>query len=703
MSDSHTSARAFFFSFPRLNNPIAHFHPCDRSFERFEKCERREWPRHRLARVARSTVMAFLFVGSFATTFAAGTAEDALLLPEVVVTTSAFRLSPNSSLTSTILDRRVLAAYGPRTAGDAIAHSAGVDTASIGPPGSSQLVSLRGSSSEQVLVLLDGRRMNPAQGGGADLSLVPLDSLERVEIIRGCAPSRYGAEGLGGVVNLVTRLAPPASPQGRLVASSGSAGSRRLSGSLRSPLLPEKDVDLDIHAAVGSLASGYEFRDPLRSETRFRENSDSLLRTVKAALGARPFASPGGPRFFLEGEQTLAQRGSPGLVEFPTPKARLDETRGSVLARVLLDVTSEDPGSASFTALASSRMLRYRDPAAAPVPAADRHAHDLREFTSDVRLGWSDRFRVRSGAGLAFQTLDSTTDGLRFDRTFFLSIEPRVLVGRFTGVPPDQDLASRLSFEGGLRLETSLLHPSLAAPRAGLLVTLHRPSRLAVRANGGLLTRNPSFDDLFFSTAGFARGNPDLRPEKARALDAGVMVSPGSASFSLTFFRHDVRDLIQWSPDFAGRWRPLNLSRARMTGLEGEGSLRLPASRAWTGSLDGSFTVLRAVDRSGDRNLNGKTLPRRPPFKSSAGVRLGWKERLRWHWRSRFVSYRWLDSPNVRFLPGCTLHETGVSVSPVPGFDLSFALYNLADRDFVDLNEYPLPGRQWEMKTSVAF
>src|SRR5690606_27325750 len=67
-------------------------------------------------------------------------------------------------------------------------------------------VSLRGSSFEQVLVLVDGVRVSDAQTGHFDLDLaVPLDQVERIEILRGPGSSLHGADAMGGVINVVTR------------------------------------------------------------------------------------------------------------------------------------------------------------------------------------------------------------------------------------------------------------------------------------------------------------------------------------------------------------------------------------------------------------------------------------------------------------------------------------------------------------------
>jgi iron complex outermembrane receptor protein len=88
---------------------------------------------------------------------------------------------------------------------DLLDHTAGVRVRRYGPLGSSSTASIRGSKPEQVLVLLDGVRLNSAQRGAVDLSTLPLRTIGRIEVIRGGGASRYGSGAVGGVILITTR------------------------------------------------------------------------------------------------------------------------------------------------------------------------------------------------------------------------------------------------------------------------------------------------------------------------------------------------------------------------------------------------------------------------------------------------------------------------------------------------------------------
>ncbi|HEX4458709.1 MAG TPA: TonB-dependent receptor plug domain-containing protein, partial [Polyangia bacterium] len=81
----------------------------------------------------------------------------------------------------------------------------GVTINRTGGIGSLALVSLRGSTWDQVGVYVDGIPLNSAQGGGVDLSTLPLGDIERIEVYRGSSPIAFGASALGGIISITTR------------------------------------------------------------------------------------------------------------------------------------------------------------------------------------------------------------------------------------------------------------------------------------------------------------------------------------------------------------------------------------------------------------------------------------------------------------------------------------------------------------------
>ncbi|MGB2981226.1 MAG: TonB-dependent receptor plug domain-containing protein, partial [Candidatus Zixiibacteriota bacterium] len=112
------------------------------------------------------------------------------------------------------IDKQQIRRMQARTLAEVIENVSGVFVQGSGGAGGSGQVSIRGSSPEHVLVLVDGHKINPSGSGVADLNTIPLEMVERVEILKGGQSARWGADALGGVINVVTRPSKSREPLG---------------------------------------------------------------------------------------------------------------------------------------------------------------------------------------------------------------------------------------------------------------------------------------------------------------------------------------------------------------------------------------------------------------------------------------------------------------------------------------------------------
>ena len=125
-------------------------------------------------------------------------------LPPFRTSAPRFRPVPAEPGARTVLDRAWLKRRDPIDLAEALISVAGLRVIDMGD-GQSRGVSLRGLPTDRVAVLVDGRPLNTAQGGGVDLGPLDPESLDRIEIVRGAMGALYGPEALGGAVNLVRR------------------------------------------------------------------------------------------------------------------------------------------------------------------------------------------------------------------------------------------------------------------------------------------------------------------------------------------------------------------------------------------------------------------------------------------------------------------------------------------------------------------
>ena len=135
-------------------------------------------------------------------------ADETVQIKEVVVTaTRTEKEQKDVTQSVTVITAEDIKKSGATTAAEVIERTSGVEINDYGTRGSLSNISIRGASYQQVLVLLDGRRMNSASAGGFDMSDLPvlMSEIERIEIVRGPSSALYGADAVGGVVNIITK------------------------------------------------------------------------------------------------------------------------------------------------------------------------------------------------------------------------------------------------------------------------------------------------------------------------------------------------------------------------------------------------------------------------------------------------------------------------------------------------------------------
>lgn len=151
-------------------------------------------------------------------------------LSDLQVTANRLPQSQSDVLASTtVIDRDDIERSQAGSIIDLLQGRAGIEIAQNGPPGTLSSLFMRGTESDHSLVLVDGVRINSATSGGASLEMLPLEAIERVEIVRGPRAAAYGADAIGGVIQVFTRRGTASGTQGGLKASTGSDSTQRQS------------------------------------------------------------------------------------------------------------------------------------------------------------------------------------------------------------------------------------------------------------------------------------------------------------------------------------------------------------------------------------------------------------------------------------------------------------------------------------------
>lgn len=496
------------------------------------------------------------------------------------VTADALRSTPGS----TVLTRADIERSGARDIGELLRGQPGITLVPRGGPGSPVTVSIRGSSADQVLVLLDGIPINNPISGEADLSALDPAAVERVDIVRGAQSSRYGGQALGGVILLATRHARNVTPQ--LSLGGGQWGDRRL-GVQSGGHATADDRVLSANGGVSWQQTRGDFVTGIPPErgggTTRRTNADAR----RVTLNAGGSVERDGTTLDVRTELSDVERGMPGSIVQPSQSARQTQRR--------VGVTGTLTGTPRETV-----ALR----------AALGVQHQTGRF-SDPAPPFGTSYDLRQGVTSAVASLDATTALRQY--TLLAGVEARRLDvagnalsdsaargvtygGAWTAVSRAfQPGAWLLSVGSGARLDIgtlwsgAYLSPDLHATAQRGIVRIAAAWHSAFSA--------PSLGDLFFQEGVQVRANPALRPERVRgewttSLDVDRVTRSGvRTTFALSGFRGDIDDLILWSPDFRFIWRPDNFNVSRR-GIETSMRIAL-ASNAAALTITGNGTDIR--------------------------------------------------------------------------------------------------------------
>ena len=483
------------------------------------------------------------------------------------------------------------------------------------------MVSIRGSSPEQVLVLVNGQRLNSAQGGGVDLSTIDPDSIERIEIIRGGSSAVYGESAFGGVINIVTKDGYGKDPGGRISYGFASLNTHTLSVQYMGAFGPKKSLDYFVSASGLYTDGNYGYSDE-NSETGYtiRTNTQGLKGDTTAKIGW-DIDKERGMRLSLATQTHNDSKGVPGLAEFPTPDAEIQDQayRGTLSFKY-----TKNPIAALSADLYAGKQIRdYSNPDDIEGETVDRH--DNTSGGLNLGLTRSDRFGIllmKSAADLQARADWLVSTGL-LESSGTENAEGLVARATWSAALrgdlhffPDDDGAGRFILSPAARFDGfHLEYPDGGVDdwdqafsyNLGALLPLFKKDLLTLKANAGFAYRYPSFDDLFWPATAFAVGNPELLPEEAYVYDAGILLRPFKfLSLEAVLFYHDVTNLIQWNPGASGQWRPTNIASARIRGVETEAKVLFQVKPLKSAcEIRGNYSYTRAED-AGDGATAGR-------------------------------------------------------------------------------------------------
>ena len=607
------------------------------------------------------------------------------VLPEMVVTGTRTSVARDALPSSVALITRVqIDALPGATVGAVLGGVAGVSLRTYGGPGGLQTVTLRGMGPEHSLVLVDGQRYTNPQNDQTDVGILLSSDIERIEVGKGGYSSLYGADAIGGVINIVTRR-PREGLHGEIATSSGSYGLCGLDAAVTGAdsVLGWR---LNGHRERGAGDYAFDFTDGAKTTPARRSGSDFDIWSLEGKVEFTPREDL---RSSLMLSYAKADRGTPGAVTdlFTEGTARLDDATGRLHLNV--DYTASPVLTLSLNTSVYDTKETYADPALLinNAPLAGNYATNGWNLSPELRVSVSPALAGVIGTEISGASISSSDVHSAVRRGTGFSLASQHIIP--TGDAPFYELVVYPS----LRYDTFSDVGSDVSGRLGVNVGLIRSPEIRLRSSVARSFRAPTFNELYWIQG----GNPALSPERSVSVDCGATGTIGPLALDAGYFSISTRDRIVWTPGIGGIWSPENIARVRSDGFETEirwsafqGSLQLAANSSWI------TATKESEDYPGDPT-RGRSLiyvPRQTVNLQallSAGVTT---LSIQHSW----TSFRYTTEINDRFLPRYGVLSAALAVRYPLGatvLSLKCEATNLLNTSYEVIALYPMPLRQF--------
>jgi vitamin B12 transporter len=471
-----------------------------------------------------------------------------------------------------------------------LGRQAGVEMVRSGGFGSQASLFLRGTNSSQTLVLIDGIRLNSPVGGAATIGGISLDTVERIEIVRGNLSSLYGSEAIGGVIQIFTRGA--ATPGAAANVEVGAGDSRAASA----------HADTQLGATELSVAGGYHDAKPF-----------SAIDSTRVVVG--PFTAGANPDLdrnrnrsgSLRMRQRLGERAELAASIWTTRNETDFDSTADGPAATHHERASQETWQVSARVKATERWTTRlqagegRDESRNTV--SDPFSFSNGEFRARNRqIAWNNTLVVLPGvdAHLGAEQLQQHGASTSYDPNFTdVSVAFDRRIRAVSGGATVHSEAQQLQLN--LRRDN---YSDVGSATTGLAAYGYQmtPS-WRISAQYSTAFRAPSFNDLYFPFF----GNPQLAPERARSVEGGLRYADAQSIVRLALYRTRTHDLIVFD---AASGVAQNIARAKIDGAELALQTRMVEWR-----IDLTLDASRPIDES-----TGERLLRRAPYRANLAL-----------------------------------------------------------------------------------
>ncbi|MCJ7579381.1 MAG: TonB-dependent receptor [Candidatus Aminicenantes bacterium] len=593
--------------------------------------------------------------------------------------------------TVTIITSDQIKSFGVRTVAEALKHIPGAHVRTGGQ--GAAYIRLRGFRQRETALLIDGIPVSSPYDGQFDLSTLPADIVDRIEVVKGASSVMYGASAMGGVINIITKKSV-GSNHFNLSGEYGSGNSGSVGASFQGKIKNTRFFLSGSYFDSQSYPLSRDYKEQPFQSSGNRANSDRRLWNIKAGLGW-DVGNQG--RVALNFHQIGQNRGLPHHESDDKSKY----SRYSDWNQGLLDVVYDKEWNKS--SLKSKLYFNYLDTILESYDDSNYNSQENKNSYQETMENDSfggDVF-YRNSLAPSFLLKSAVRYRYDFNRSKQDLGEDWVSQGINTRVLPAEvewELGKNFDVSAGTSLDLLFFSGGQGEkenttvsfnPQVSLLYKTS--DVLKFRFSASRKSRFPTMKEFFLPIS----GNPDLLPMKSDIYELGFIFSKSPEfQFTLTGFYNDVKNLISRK----NKNSPFeNIARALFTGLEA--AVNVAQSRNL--DLNLAYTYLYTEDKSS--NLQ-ESIEYRPRHKLDASVMLNLPAQFVLNANGGIVSSQFFyEGGEKRKLDPHTLVDIKLSKKLMEMSEIYITIRNLFDVNYYESDGYPREGRMILGGIQIAF
>ena len=460
-------------------------------------------------------------------------------LDEVVVTATRIPQALNKTIAdTTVLNEQEIRNSGAPDVSTLLRSLAGVEVSQTGGLGSSASVYMRGTNSNQVLVLIDGVRVNSATLGSTALEHIMLDNIERIEVVRGNVSSLYGSEAIGGVIQIFTRQGH-AAPAFNASAGVGNQGTQRESAGYSGVA---DDTSFSVNAGHVK-TDGVSAMNPSLMPGANPNNNGYDNNTVDAQIKHA---------FNADHALSASVFNTRGNISYDNPYNSATTDLNNIVENInKVSLTSDDQFNAMWHS--QLRLSQGTDNSLTYLNGAQTSRYQ----TQSNQVAWQNNLKIAEGQQLSLSA-ENLGQAVTSD-TLFTQTTRNVnsLLGGYSGEYGAQQVQLNVRQDN---------YSDFGTANTGLLgygVSFEDSWRATASISNAF--KAPTFDDMYWPLAGGYQGNPNLKPERSQNEEVGLHYAANGQRVDAVYFDNRISDLIAITAAYTTM---ININQAEITGQE---------------------------------------------------------------------------------------------------------------------------------------